>query len=247
MDKKHIKLTAIGFAVLLTIFVGVTYAFFNYTRTGAANTVRTGRIYFNTTEGTTLNLTNVFPMTSTEAANANLDSVTVGIVGDTTYADGEEFLISITGVNNTVNNKQVPISYIATYTAANGGSIGTSNENYNSARESKNANIYKLNATGSIFDGKQILVGYIKNGATGISGTLTIKAYIDSSEIAISDTYNGPSATPNDNMGTTDEWVEGRTVFTTSEWNSLGTTPISFQIKAESQEGIWVAVEAPSL
>ncbi|MBO7079652.1 MAG: BspA family leucine-rich repeat surface protein, partial [Bacilli bacterium] len=32
----------------------------------------------------------------------------------------------------------------------------------------------------------------------------------------------------------------GRTVFTTTEWNSLTSTGISFKIKAESQEGIWV-------
>ena len=40
--------------------------------------------------------------------------------------------------------------------------------------------------------------------------------------------------------GTSSEWVNGRTVLTTSEWNSLGTNSISFKIRAESNEGIWV-------
>ena len=41
-------------------------------------------------------------------------------------------------------------------------------------------------------------------------------------------------------MGTTNEWVNGRTVLTTTEWNSLNSTGITFQIKTESNEGIWV-------
>ena len=94
MDQKHVKLTIIGFAILLVGFIGATFAFFNYTRTGAINNLGTGRIYFNSTQSDTLNLTNIFPMTSTEAGNANLDVVSIGIMGDTTYTDGEEFEIS---------------------------------------------------------------------------------------------------------------------------------------------------------
>ncbi len=250
MDEKHKRLSIIGFAILLVTLLGGTYAFFNYTKTGTANNIRTGRIYFNTNHGTSLNLTNIFPMTSTEAGNANLDSVTVGIVGDTTYTDGEEFEITLVDVTNTVSGKKVPMNYIASYTAATGGSIGASSDTYWTSREAKDENIYTLNTSGEVVEGKQVLVGYIKNGATGISGTLTIKAYIDADRIAISDTYYGnapsPSPTaspitgPTDEYGTTSEWVDGRTVFTTTEWNSMATTPISFKIKAESQEGIWV-------
>ncbi len=256
MDEKHVRLSVIGFAILLIALVGGTYAFFNYTRTGAANTIRTGRIYFNTTQGEELTLTNVFPMKSSEAGSANLDFVTVGIVGDTTYADGEEFEITLTGLNNTVNGKKIPINYIATYTAATGGSIGEASGTYFTSRDDKDANIYKLNATGEVVDGKQVLTGYIKNGATGISGTLSIKAYIDADRIAISDTYyeNAPTpsptasplASPNDEYGTTTEWVDGRVVLTTEEWNSLASTPISFKIKAKSNEGIWTSPQIES-
>ena len=50
-------------AFLLTILLGtVTYAFFNYTRTGSNNTIKTGRIAFNTNQTDTINLTNVFPI-----------------------------------------------------------------------------------------------------------------------------------------------------------------------------------------
>ena len=242
MDEKHVKLSVIGFAILLISLVGVTYAFFNYTRTGAANNLRTGRIYFNTTHGEELTITNVFPMTATEASNATLDTVTVGIAGDTTYADGEEFEITLVDVTNTVNGKHVPMNYIATYTAATGGSIGEASETYFTARDAKAANIYKLNTTGKVVEGKQVLTGYIKSGATGISGTLSIKAYIDADRIAITDTYD-PINPETDEMGTPYEWVGRREVFTTTEWNSLNTNGISFKIKAESNEGIWVKKE----
>ena len=239
MEKFKMRAMIISSLGLMLLMVGVTYSFFNYTKTGSENTLGTGRIYFNTTEGTTLSITNAFPMTSTEASTATLDSVTVGIVGDTNYNDGEEYQITLVDVNNTINGKEIPINYIATYTAASGGTVGSSSDTYWTARNSKDASIYTLESSGEVSEGKQVLVGYIDNGSTGISGTLTIKAYIDADRIAISDTYNGPSATPSDNKGTTSSWVNGRTVFTTTEWNSLTSNPVSFKIKAESNEGIW--------
>ena len=249
-SKKRQYMLIAGPLILLIALVGITYSFFNYTRTGTANTFGTGRIYFNSDQGNTLNITNAFPMTSTQAnaPNANLDTVTLSISGDTTYVNGEEFEITLTDINNTVNGKSIPLNYIATYTATNENSIGTSSDTYWSARESKNANIYLLNGTGEVEEGKQVLVGYVDNEGNGINGTLTIKAYIDADRIAISDTYyENVTATPtptgpNDQYGTTSEWVDGRTVLTTDEWNSFqnSQTPISFKIKAVSQEGIWV-------
>ncbi len=236
-NKRKLLIGIISIIGVLILTIGATYAFFNYTRTGAANNVTTGRIAFNTSQDGTIELANLFPIATSDIANANLDTVTVTITGDTTYSDGEEFLISLVDVENTVGNKRVPVNYIATYEANTGGTIGTSSNDYFNARESKDASIYQLNTTGSIVEGKQVLVGYIDNGATGINGTLTIKAYIDKDKIAISDTYNGQET---DNMGTTNNWVDGRTVLTTTEWNSLSSNPISFKIRSESNEGIWV-------
>ena len=113
--------TVIGVFALVMLLGTVTYAFFNYTRTGATNTFRTGRIYFNSSQNNTLVITDIFPLTSEQAqAQANsLNGVTVHIQGDTTYAQGEEFKISIVSVNNTVgespNQKALPMNYIASY------------------------------------------------------------------------------------------------------------------------------------
>ena len=318
-SNKKILLSVVGIAILIVALTGVTLSFFNYTRTGAANNIGTGRIYFNSTQNGTLNLTNIFPMKSTESSNANLDSVTIGIQGDTTYSNGEEYEIKIVDINNTINGKQIPMNYIATYEAASGKTIGAASNDYWNEREDKDTNIYTLSETGKVEEGKRVLVGFIKNDNTGINGTLTIKAYIDADRIAISDTYSesGEGYYVNVNMsqseindcvsyfeelefdedleegeslesfcvgtgtiaghtfqygldndylydenleylvehniivyqnysnGTTNEWVNGRTVLTTTEWNSLSSTPISFKIRAESNEGVWV--EAPMI
>ena len=306
---RQIMYSIIGIAILIVGVVGVTFAFFNYTRTGSPNTIKTGNITFNSEQGNTLNITNMFPIKSENVASqtASMDGVTVTLTGATNYVDGEEFVVTLTNVNNTINGKKIPINFIATYTANETNSIGTSSDTYWESRNNKNATIYTLTTTGKVENGKQVLVGYIDNEGNGINGTLTIKAYIDGDKIAISDTYPGRDVyIVNSNMtseelsdcedyfaeytfdsgttaetfcqgtgtidnksfqdmldsdelsmdisnllainvikleytdGTSSEWVNGRTVLTTEEWNSLNTTPISFQITAESNEGIWV-------
>ncbi len=217
---------SVGLMFLLT---GVTYSFFNYTKTGTANSFETGTINFSVDDGESISLTNVFPMTASEASEANIDTLTIGISGNTTYSSGEEFLISIVDVTK-INNKEIPISYIATYTPTTGNSIGTEEDDYFTERESKSTNIYLLNENGWVKEDKQVLVGFIKGGTAGIDGTLTIKPYVDEERIAITDT---PEENP--------EWVAGRTVFSTTEWNSLqGNNAISFKIKAESYTKLWV-------
>ncbi len=234
----------IGIFTLLLFLGGVTYAFFNYTRTGGINNLGTGRISFNTTEGPALNLTNLFPMTSEEAEEANLNSISIDIEGDTTYSGGEEYVISIVDINNTINGKEIPMNYIASYVAKENKTIGTNNASYWEDRNDKDANIYILYNEGKVEENKHVLVGYIDNEGDGISGTLTIKAYIDEERIAISDTYYGNAPTPaptgpNDEYGTPTTWANGKVVLTTDEWNSLSSNPISFKVRAESNEGIW--------
>ena len=173
----------------LILFLGTTtYAFFNYTRTGVANTIRTGRISFNTSQSNTLNLTNVFPMSSTDVENANLDAVSVRIWGDTTYANGEEYEISIVDVNNTIGSgqsaKTIPINYIATYTATpiqsgDPNVIGTNSDSYFTAR-GQSSPVYQLKTTGEATNGEQVLIGYIPSGVTGASWTaMAVRSALD--------------------------------------------------------------------
>lgn len=160
-------------------------------------------------------------------------TVAITVTGDTTYDKGVEYLVSAVNVTNTVGTKTIPISINATAS----GTLGTSDEDYFDNRDTATSHIYKVLAKDTISNNDQLMVGYIANNATGINGTITIKAYLDENKIGISDTYDG---TESDSMGTTNEWAAGRTVFTTTEWNSLQGTGISFQIRVEANEGTWV-------
>ena len=223
--KTFILTSTIG---MFLILVGVTYAFFNYTRTGTSNTIRVGRISFNSNQTNTITLLDVFPIDKTDVdTSTSVGTSTITITGDTTYDDGVEYQLTVAGLTNTI----LPIDVKIT---ASG--IGESDTDYFDNRGGTDS-IYKVTTNGTIRDNKQLLVGYIAKGSTGVNGTITIKAYLDKDKIAITDTYDG---TESDNMGTTTDWANGRTIFTTTEWNELQANGVSFQVKVEANEGIWV-------
>ena len=60
-NSKKVLMMGILVAVMIVVVTGVSLAFFNYTRTGTANTLSVGRIYFNSTQDGKIELTNVFP------------------------------------------------------------------------------------------------------------------------------------------------------------------------------------------
>ena len=61
MKRKSLILSILGVFILIVAITGISIAFFNYTRTGVANTIQVGRIYFTTFQNNTINLSNVFP------------------------------------------------------------------------------------------------------------------------------------------------------------------------------------------
>ena len=132
--------------------------------------------------------------------------------------------------------KAVPVSIEVSYAAKTNKNVGTASNSYFTDRGSTTS-YYKVLSSDTINDGDRLLVGYIKPDNTGIDGTITIKAYLDADKVAISDTFDGEES---DNMGTTNTWVNNRVVLTTTEWNSLQANGVSFQVKVEANEGIWV-------
>ena len=241
-SSKQVLLSVIIIAVLIIAVVGVAFAFFNYTRTGSANVIKVGRISFVSNNEETISLNNLFPIDPEETGIMN-DSTKVGtysidITGDTDYSGGIEYLVSATDANiYTSTGKIVPISLDFTVE-----DLGTESSNYFSARENTNASIYKKIVGDTLVGDQMLLVGYIVPNTTigqadGVDGSITIKAYLDENNILISDTYDG---TESDDMGTPNSMAEGKTVFTTTEWNSLQANGVSFKIKVEANEGIWV-------
>lgn len=190
MEKSERKiLIAIVLLLFAFVFVGSTLAFFNYTRTGTDNTIRTGHITFLSSQDDTISLSNMFPVSSSEALELDDNTVTIDISGATSYLDGEEYVVTFTDVNARSYGKNVPLSFTATYEPAANKTIGTSSDDYWNNRNDKDSNIYSLTTSGFIKENREVLVGYIDNEGNGIDGTLTINAFIDKDRIAITDTY----------------------------------------------------------
>ena len=68
---KQILLSVIGVAVLIIAVIGVSFAFFTYTRIGANsnNILGAGNIDFKVVDGNSLNLVNPYPISSSEGRN----------------------------------------------------------------------------------------------------------------------------------------------------------------------------------
>ena len=101
--KRNVMIISLLVIGIIGLVVGVTYAFFNYTRTGSENVLTVGRIYFHTNQNSTINLTNVFPVSSNTVISNGNNTVTVDIEGDTTYTGGIEYLVTIDELNNVIN------------------------------------------------------------------------------------------------------------------------------------------------
>ena len=231
--KKKNLLLFLGIAVLIFTIGGLTYAFFNYTKSGGSNLLKVGNIEF-TSNYTGVTLANVFPIDSSEVDEDedNVASVTLTVSGKTTYADGIEYLIGLVDVHNDLD---LPISFQVT--ASNG--LGTSDEEYFDNRGGDDK-LYHVLASDTLVGDENIVVGYIPSSAETTSGTITIKAYFDDDLIGISDTYDG---TGTGRMGSTNEWAGEKTIVTSDEWESLGENPVTFKIKVEGRNGIWVEDE----
>lgn len=268
-SSKQILLSVIGVAILVVAVVGVSFAFFNYTRTGAENTVKTGTIVFETNY-TGISVTNLFPVSQSAIAQYSSDEdsivgvTTIDIKGYTTYANGLDFVVTASNVNfdttynetTTVDNQttttertrtlpvsvKVSSSNLGTETVASSADNVTA-ERLGGANEDKITVVnYEVNQSTLAFtpltDDAVLAKGHIATNTDLRTnfGQITIKVYIDAKKVAISDTYNGTN-TPTDEMGTTSEWVDGREVYTTEQWNSLsGQTGASFKIKIEANE-----------
>ena len=225
-QSKKVLLSVIGVAILVVAVVGVSFAFFNYTRTGGTNTVTTGNIQFSTTNAGVA-IENMFPITVTgnKVATAELgytNEAVVYISGNTTYNGGIDYKVFVTDLNNEVVSEiDLPISVLVT-TSGFGANAPTT---YNRT---------------AIANNQLLAQGNIPAQTTLTNAEIHIRAYLDANQIAITDTLvddpvasgetytNGTTGTPG--------WLRGRTRLTTQQWNSISTseTAVSFRVTVEA-------------
>ena len=229
-EKKQNILIVVGLLVLVGMIGGIAYSFFNYSRTGTVNTVKTGGLTFSAEQDGLVTLDGLFPISETNnitSETPGVGSLAIHVTGSTDYSSGIEYLVKAVNVTTPASGQELPISIIISYTANNNKTIGTLDNSYYTNR-GHDTSLYKVLSTDTIEENGEIVVGYIAPGQTGIDGNITILAYLDADDIAITDTE-----------GADNDWLQGRTVFTTEEWNALENEGVSFQLKVEAQEGIW--------
>ena len=181
-SNKKMILSIIGVAILVLLVVGISFAFFYYTFTGTKNNIlQVGSISF-IAEDTQMNLNNAFPVSSTIAEEATTSTTDVGvatvtITGKTTYAKGIDFTVTVVDINSNLDPK-VPISLIISDpTGENSAGVSVSNK------------ATKLGENGStLFTGHVDPVSTANYATTNTSAVISIKAYVDTNDVIISDT-----------------------------------------------------------
>lgn len=92
---KNAKIIAMILAIigLLLTFIGLTYSYFQYRRSGPGNNIRVGRVIFLHTESNTLLLSDVYPIDVSGGIpnnSSNVGTFNLTVAGDTDYDEGTE-------------------------------------------------------------------------------------------------------------------------------------------------------------
>ena len=125
-SSKQVLLSVIGIAVLVVAVVGVSFAFFTYSKAGTKNnTLTTGSIFFNFTEGTAITLEDQFPMTNSEglALSGNGNALTFHVLGYDGSGKGIEYTVyalegGTSGTRNRFKDSEIKLNLTAPSTVA---------------------------------------------------------------------------------------------------------------------------------
>ena len=221
-QSKKVLLSVIGVAILVVAVVGVSFAFFNYTRTSTNNqSIQTGQISFSSTQNGDISITNFFPTVPGQADASNSSSVTIDIQGSTNYSAGMDYRIKVVDVAHASN--AVPISVVITDDIP----AGTGTEADPDSLVDGTATFTPVGAAGTtgatLSEGLVLANGHIP-ADQAVSGTVTVTAMIPAN-VAITDTPVESTT-----------WLEGRDYVSTSDWNALGTNPVTFKIRVEAKQ-----------
>ena len=121
MKSKRLLAGILGAIGIISVTFGVSVAFFNYTRTGVANSISVGRISFVTRQTKTISLTNLFPIDPTnseEMADATKVGTLIGpLSASIQYANNlsAEVLTSIIPSAKSTLKVGIPVAIISSH------------------------------------------------------------------------------------------------------------------------------------
>lgn len=231
-----------GITILTILLIMVTYAFTNYIKNNDMYNVTSTRVKYSIEPSDFVTLVNVFPINSDELIEdlSNHATVTINIKGGTTSDNGAEYIVKLDQVDNMINDKVVPITYNAATT-----NLGEKTEDYFNNRD-LDKNLYQLNENGTVYSNETIAVGYIKKGETNFNGSVNLTAYVDANKIGI---YSGKGETKKNDIDSTGAVIPDYyykrddasiVVLTPDEWEEINERGISFKVRVEVKEGIWI-------
>lgn len=157
-SSKQILLSIIGIAVLVAGVVGVSFAFFSYSRTGTSNNViTTGSISFSFEEENSLSLVNRFPQTD-ESGKGN-DTLNFKVFG------------SISQGGNDISYNVYALAGDTVYTDAAGNVVtqGTSGAITRTRMSDDHIKVYVTGNTTSTSDSINVVSTYANGGTAGSS------------------------------------------------------------------------------
>ncbi len=186
-NTKQAVLSIIGIAVLVIAVVGVSFAFFTYSKQGTKNNViSTGSISFDFNEGSNgLTLENQFPQTVAEGKKNETFSFTVSGTIPTTMSAVNYTVYAVPGtaVSGKTRMKNSEIDFYVTTTGgsvvstyASGGVVGNDIDGSTGLKIASGT----INATGSLITHSYSMTMWVNDTVT-ISDTDTTKTYRASS------------------------------------------------------------------
>ena len=256
LNYKKMSLIIVGSIMLVIGIVGVTYAFFNYTRTGSNNSVTTGLIEFDFTDDTLMDITNDFPeypdMTNSELVSLkSTHTGSLNITGHNTLSNGVRYSIylvhgdDITGKQR-LDDSSIKFQLEPMFTSGTNGFTVLSN-NYATPTNLVFSGDKALISTGLVKDTTQTTtVDYnfymwIDAGTTLISST-TKRLVLPEGNPSLADTTSGKTTASrymkDDGVLTTETLFPaksgdtGKIIYTTNEFSN-GYYNIRFLVEAE--------------
>ena len=177
--KKIISYTwlILGIIFLIIFIIGTTYAFFQFTRTGATNTIETGYVSFDFVETKSINLTNQFPIEESEIDSRN--ECTFTITAHTTLTKGLTYNIYAVYGDEMVGKTRIDDSVIKMKLTppADGDGFTITNNYYATAKAPEYTNGKVLLATGTV-----------KNTQALTTKNYSLKLWVDADKIFVSST-----------------------------------------------------------
>jgi len=196
--RKSVILSIIGAIIIMLIVVGISYAFFNYSKTGETNNeISTGALSFKFEKGSDILLTNAFPISTDEG---------IALTGDKNICT---FTIKGSIVNGGVNYKISAVEGDASSDATktrrfNDGDIFAyiTSENVEGVSFTPSDGYGSGKALGSL---PVVLGTGTVSARNETSRTFTVKMWIDDSVVRIRDAADNTDTT--DSIYTSDEYA----------------------------------------